>query len=174
MVNVLSKIIDRSNYLKIVDAVHDKVHEGNFYTLPRSTTLVASSTLFIVFEVPNSTITPHFQFAFNAAAAASIALYEAPTVASTFAAVTPTNNNRKSTNAATLTVRVSVPSSDVTSTGTLLESAQVGGGTNPVSVIGGATGSRNEWLLNQNTKYLIMINSASTNTISYNATWYEV
>jgi hypothetical protein len=171
MVNIFAKLVDTSNFLKVIDKVHDEIHEGNFYTISRSTTLIAASTFFISVVTPNSTVAPHFTFNVTAAAPATVGLYGTATVASTWAATTLNNNNQRSTKTATSVIRLAVPSSDVTSTGTLLESFEISSFT--PSYIGGAFGIRSEWVLGQNLNYLIKVNSVSTNSITYNLQVYE-
>lgn len=172
MQNVYAKIIDSDNHMKVIDKVHYEVHEGATFSNSVSTTVIAASTYFITYTLSTS-YTAHFQFNVTAASAASIGLYDSPTVASTWAVTTSYNHYRASTRTAGMSVRNNVPSSDVTSTGTLIESYQLGSGTTVPTYIGGDLGNRTEWILSKGGTYLIKINSASTNTITFNSNWYE-
>ncbi len=172
MQNIFAKITDEYNHLKTIDRVHYEIHEGCFFSHTVSTTVIATSTYFVVLE-NSATNYAHAQFMVTASASLDAALYESPTAASTWSAETVYNHFRASTNAATLTIRKNVPSSDITSTGTLLESITVGSGSNPANMIGGSANSRSEWILNKGTKYLVKLNSASTNTITFATHWYE-
>lgn len=172
MYDIFAKIVSSENILKIIDRVHQEVHEGHTFNNSLSTTVIATSTYFITY-VNSTAHYAHYQFYIYTSAAATVGLYESPTAASTWAATTSYNHHRGSTNAANLTVRNNVPSSDITSTGTLLETLSVGGGSNPATFIGGDIQSRQEWILNKGTTYLIKINSASTNTYTFASKWYE-
>lgn len=171
MQNIFAKITDSENYIKTIDRVHDHVHSGLTFSNSVSTTVVATSTYFIA--LTSSGTYPHFQFSIYASAAATVGLYESPTIASTWAETASVNHHRASTRTATMAVRNNLPSSDVTSTGTLLEAISLGGGATPVSVFGGSESNRHEWVFDINKNYLIKINSESTNTIVFTADWYE-
>jgi len=163
---IASRIMDELNFVKTVDRSHALIHEGIGYSHSLSTTVIAASTHFCLITTPNTTMEPCFLFNASAHAAASMSLYENPTAASTgVATYTPLNDNRRSTKTATVTI-MTVASSDVTSTGTLMESYATG-------IIGGDIAGGHEWLLAQNEQYLLKINSASTNTIHYNMFWTE-
>ena len=169
---IASRIVDGDNFVKTIDRVHGSVHDGYHFTTGLSTTIVANSTYFILVTAPNTAVEPHIQFNISAQAAATIGFYSAPTAASTgVVTYTPNNNNQRSTEAATVTVKT-VASSDVTSTGDYLEGYAIGANAPPVRV-GGDAANRNEWILKTNTAYLFKLNSVSTNTITYNISWYE-
>lgn len=172
MYDIFSKIIDSDNHMKSIDKVHYEVHEGATFSNSVSTTVVAASTYFVTYTL-STVYSAHFQFDITSAAAASVALYDTPTAASTWAATTSMNHYRASTRTAGMTVRNNVPSSDITSTGTLLEAFQLGGGATPPTYVGGNSANRHEWIFSPGGKYLIKINSASTNTITFNSNWYE-
>jgi len=169
---IFSLIADYDNHIKTIDKIHYEVHEGDHYTFSKSTTIVGTSTYYIALTTPNTTVEPHLIFSFDAAAVATLQFYENATIASTWAANTVYNNNRRSTNAATVVIRASLPSSDVTSTGTLLETIGLPAGYVKTDI--GISGtSRNEWVLQKNYTYLARITSASTNSIDANFMWYE-
>lgn len=174
MYDVAAKIIDYDNFVKTIDKVHCEVHEGNHYTVANSTTVIATSTYFILAITPNTTVQMHMQFNLSAQAAAILTFNKTPTAASTGTVTyTINNNNQNSTNVATMIVR-QVASSDVTSTGTILEGYAIGASaTAPPTRIGGYAENRNEWILATNSKYLFYITSVSTNTLTWNLTWYE-
>jgi hypothetical protein len=172
MYDIAKRIIDDENFVKTIDKVHAEVHEGATYSNSVSTTVIAASTYFIALT-SSAAYYPHFQFMIYASAAATVGLYESPTMASTWAVTDSMNHYRPSTRAATMAVRNNVPSSDVTSTGTLLEAISLGGGATPASIFGGDASNRHEWVFDKSKNYLIKINSVSTNTIVFTSNWYE-
>lgn len=161
---------------------HHQIHEGETWHLDKLISNLASgSTYDIVFTVPNITIpagiavverVPHLRWSFKANDLCTVQFYAGPTVtAATGSALTPVNYERNGTYTSQLTV---LDAPTVTVVGTLLKtdvtlatSAAPGGGS-------GAGGSIEEWVLKNNTQYLLRVTSGNNGMDMHLIfLWYE-
>ena len=154
--------------LQTIDYSHHEVHSGSAYTFDRNVELANGATTDILLITPNTTKWAHFLYELDVEAEATFTIYEAAT-ATAGTAVTVTNRNRNVTNPATVTV--SHTPTGITTGSTTIRVHHLGAGK---SLGGGARGVH-EFVLKQNTKYLIRITNltTSTNWVSLIADWYE-
>ncbi len=154
--------------LVILDIIHHRIHAGEYYTATYAEILASGSASILLMETAASAVADiHFLASLDTSAAGTVLFTEAPgsTVGTV---VTVYNNLRESSNTATMTL---TRDASVTTAGTILETGVLGGGAS--KKFGGASGSRNEWILNHNTRYsLEFVSSAATN-VAWNVLWYE-
>jgi hypothetical protein len=133
--------------------------------------VAAASTTYLLVVTPNTTVRQHLTMTAWSSAQITINLYSGAVAASTgIISYTAYNNNRRSTKTTTLTA-MTAASSDLTSTGTIIES-QVCLANNFVK-FGGNDFVTREWVLAQNTKYILAYVAASTTGIISNLYFYE-
>ena len=151
-----------------IDFAHHEIHEGNHYFVSGYTELDTDGALTFCLTT-NSTTQPHMTWSITTSAKGNVVVYEGSTIAGG-AAVTAINSDRDSSNTSTVTI-VSNPT--VNSTGTLIASSGMGGGTkqNPL----GSDGTHEEEImLAKSTVYQWTITSeADNNVIDYIGSWYE-
>lgn len=159
--------------MKQIDSDHAYIHQGIFFEVSINKTITPSGTYNIVLQTP-STDYIHFRPA-NIATSGdklTISLHEDCT-ATGGATVASYNHNRTKTAVATMTV---ITSATITADGTLIHQSYIGGGTSQGSNRSGSSvGQSNEWILKQNTKYLLRLVNGSTtdNVVVTNQVWYE-
>lgn len=152
-----------------VDYNHHQNHEGEAfqYTYPL-TSLSNGSTINFRLVVPTYAVlirAPHLWFEVDVLAQTTISLYESPTATGGNLQTTYCRN-RNSSNVPGMTV-YSAPS--VSANGTLLSQHTVGD-----STVGAAVATFDEWLLKNNTVYLIsVLSSAAGNSVGLRLKWYE-
>jgi len=154
--------------LVTIDVLHHEVHEGEHYTATYAETLASGSASIILVETAASSVTDiHFIAVLDTSAGGTMLFSEAPgsTVGTTVVAY---NNKRESTDTATMTV---TRDAAVTTAGTILETGVLGGGASKKT--GGASGSRNEWILNHETRYSLEFTSSAATNVAWNLLWYE-
>lgn len=138
---------------KILDTEHATIHDGIHFTAIYTET-VSTTVVTVLISTPASSTNKyiHFLCGVETDKAVSWTFSEAPN-ASGGTSIVSYNNNRTSsiTDPVTLTSGVTYVSS-----GTVLET-HIMGSNNPTTKLGGNTNSRNEWLLKQNTLYLIRV-----------------
>lgn len=149
---------------------HHEIHEGNHYNYS-DYVLGAASGAIVEFTIttPDTTKWVHFTFEVYASTGATIELYEGASGITLGAGteITPRNNNRNSTNTSGVTLYKDPDT--ITSDGTRDAGFLAGGARTSGAVVRGQ-----EYLLKQNTTYLVRITSlAVSNNISWTADWYE-
>lgn len=173
--DVAGKIIDSHNYLKQIDKVHHEVHEGCHFTACYSTSGTAGSTTYFIIQLASTEKIPHFTGTISPDVQGQYTFSIDATVSSSYTAVTAYNNNMRSTVAALLNMGI-MPTSSGASTatyGTIVECGWVGGSGAAGVKIGASASARNEWMLKNNTKFVMRYTSTDAYRVSFNATWYE-
>jgi len=167
-----AKIDDATNALVCIDYSHHEVHEGDLFTYHDTVTgMTNGATQYYMITTPDTTKWAHFGLKFEGQGLATIAVYEASDKTGT-TLQTSFNKNRNSLTAATTTVHKAV--SGGTTNGTQIYTATAGSGTNSNNLTIGKAGSSEEWILKQNTKYIILItNGTVTQTVNLELLWYE-
>jgi hypothetical protein len=156
-----------------IDYDHHELHDGNHYTYTEIASLGDAGELEILITTPNTEKWAHMVFEVVGALHTTIEAFETCThVAGT--AKTPYNNNRNSTNTPGVTLAAN---GGTGADGTLIFTSQfgidAGGGANRIRSGGTARGD-SEWILKQNTKYLLTITSlTAANQIAVRLSWYE-
>jgi len=169
---------------------HHQVHKGNAYRAHFINTTANNDNhrSVIGFSTPNTNKTLHLIMEVSASSAAEMFLLEAPTVDNDAGTEdTSVNRSRGSSNISTILSLEGTPvAGDITtytetqiaaanfSGGLELDHVQLVIGSGPKAV-GGSTRGEQEWLLKQNTKYIIYIRNvgASINLHEIHLDWYE-
>lgn len=156
--------------LQTIDYEHHKIHSGSEYRAGFQKDIPNGGTAAFAITTPNTTSWLHFKLAVDIELEAQIGLYENPDSVTGGTAVTPRNANRNSANTSGATC-VSDPTYTIGSA-ILLGMVVVGSGKS----IGGESASANEWILKQNTTYLIVVTNqatGATNECNIKCRWYE-
>ena len=158
--NVDDRIESVGTVLVVMDDIHHKIHDEEFYTAPVRFDKIPSGTVSeVLFRTPDSTVSVHFDAAFSSTAAAEVSLREGATVTGSGTVVAAVNHDRSSTNAATAVIR---SSPTVLASGTEIAHVQLGGG-KAAGVYGSSGGTRYEFILKQNTEYILRALSEGAN-----------
>ena len=160
----------------VAQSDHAYIHQGIGFGLSGTTgSLAAAATHSISFITPNNGKYIHWRPTGLSSTANTLQMRLAEeSVMSSGNAATPKNHNRNSHTVSSVTIATAAT---LTTEGTILQYAQVGGGTNAGNASGGGSdGSAEEWVLKPNTTYSIRFENvgASTATVGYyNLFWYE-
>lgn len=159
--------------LNVVDYPHHEIHGGSAYFVVYSALGDDTDVIEVRIQTPNSTKWAHMEIFIEAALAATAQLWTPTTKTHVGGnAITPMNRNHNSTNTSGLTI-CHTPGGSQAGAGNLLQyigAATTGGRAD----VGGATGTRAEFILKQNEDYLINITSrADANAMSIILSWYE-
>jgi len=155
--------------LNIIEYEHHEIHAGSYYRAGFQKDVANGGTAIFAITTPNTTKWLHFRPAVDCELETTIMFYENPTSVTDGTPVTPKNANRNSANTSGATV-VTDPTIDTTGAivlGKLVE------GSNKSS--GGDSGSEYEWILKQNTTYVLVVtnNTSSNNQVNIRCQWYE-
>jgi hypothetical protein len=160
-----------THVMSTIEYEHHEIHAGSAYTLSRPVTLPVANDDEIRIAVANTTKWPHMLFSAVSDAAVTVSLYETTGLAHEVGNVlTPINRNRNSTKTSGLTI-CHTPSG--AGDGSLIYASTAGVGGNPAQSAPGAIGGRFEFILKQNTAYLLRVAGASGDVVSINLEWYE-
>ena len=164
---------DRSEALVTIDFAHHEIHEGEFfsttYKTPDGSDLADNGT--ISFVISTNEAFPHL-LAFGACGGdTELALYENPDFDADGIDVNQLNHNRASSNVSLVDI---VRDATINDNGTRLEDVFLPGGTGG-NAIGESGGQRNEWILNRNTDYLVLLTNLAGNAQPgfLSLQWYE-
>lgn len=146
-------LVNATTPLTTIDTAHQQVHLGNMYTIGyRWENQADNAILYLSFEVPSG-YAAHMIYGASSTGKAYISFYENASISGGTEIITA-NKNRFSSNAANVTIRRDV---SISTTGSAFPVAGLMGSGGKHSPIGGETGLDVEWILNQNTKYLLSI-----------------
>ena len=163
--------IDAStNSLQTVSYAHHEMHEGNHYFVKKWLDVTGSGTVtYFMFITPNTTEDIHAKAKLFAEAEFTVEIYEGGTVSANGTPVTGVNNNRNSTNTASLTAYANPT---VTTDGTLIWSSKMGSGRASTGV---SPEFGYEIIAQRNQTYLFKITKDSTGTHWFDVDfwWYE-
>jgi hypothetical protein len=159
-----------TNTLQTIDYEHHEIHSGSYYRAGFQKDIPNGGTATFAITTPNTTKWLHFRPAVDAELEATVIFYENPTSITGGTSVTPRNANRNSTNTSGATV---VSDCTYDATGAIPLGNQVlGSGKN----LGGNGESQFEFILKQNTTYLIVVTNDATgasNECNIRCMWYE-
>jgi hypothetical protein len=161
--------LDRSTGAPIgIDYVHHEIHSGSAYHASYTEDLGNGALRQILIVTPDTTKWAHFTYSVSCEAEFHLTFLEAPTATAAANPIVAYNLNRNSANTSGLTI-THTPT-DV-SGGTAIDTAHGGAG----KAEGGDHDHSNEWILDQNAKYILTIlnETASDNYISVHFDWYE-
>jgi len=163
--------------LETIDYEHHEVHEGNHFTYCQiDADFDIADAIELLIITPNTTKWAHMVINVEAGLDTNVKLYENTAAAGHGSAgvLTAFNNNRNSVTSNTTTINTS---DDGGADGTLIFESQLGISTGVgISKItgGGVSRSLDEWILKQNSKYLLVITSGSDDSsLSIKLSWYE-
>lgn len=161
--------------LVIIQSDHHEIHTGDTYLVsyksPDASPIADNGTVVIILTTSTKEI--HMVYDHACGGDSEFELSEGPTVtAATGTPMTPQNKNRNFSNA---NVTTALRDPTVTNIGVLIENTFAPGGTGPTAG-GGIGGSRNEWELKPNTKYMFRVTNRSGNNqpISIRIEWYHI
>lgn len=157
----------------VINHDHHEIHEGDAYYTIYSALKDSTATIEVRIATPNTTAWAHMVIEIDAAIAATAELWEATTKTDVVGnRLTPVNRNRNSSNTSALTI-CHTPAGSESAGATLTQyigASAVGGRV----AEGGGASSRHEFILKQNTAYLLRATSrADGNALSIILDWYE-
>jgi len=154
----------------VVDFAHHEIHEGDAFVATYTEDLAGAAARDILITTPNTTKWVHMTWQVTGELETHVSAWEAPTATASANAITAYNRNRNSATASGLAI-CHTPT-DVTTGSVLIMDAHFGTGRS----VGGGRSDDDEWILDQNAKYLLRITNAvpgSSNYISVFLSWYE-
>ena len=161
--------IDRATRaVATIEWEHYQIHAGNTFTVLEVTDLGNGAVRDILGVTPDTTEWAHLVWEIEHELETSIQFYQDTTYSDNGTAISSINRNGNSTNIATTLV---YHSPTITNVGTLIGTIQQGSG----KKAGGSDRLANEFILKQNTAYLIRITNltANNNLIFMKLNWYE-
>jgi hypothetical protein len=174
--NIVSNIIELvTGAVKGIDSDHSYIHEGRLYQSDITQSLSATNGTYAISIKTAEDGYTHYRPSTIIASAdkLTVSLYEGATVTGG-TDLDATNHNRLSANISGNTLKKGVT---VTDAGTLLEQVYLAGtvGTGQLRSGSSLGAGINEWVLKQDTTYLIQLSNASdsANIVHMNIFWYE-
>lgn len=161
--------------LTVIDRAYHEVHEGEFYSVVRSSLIaLAASFSNILFPATTHATGKDRHCTIDVSASNSGIFYLLENTGSTKAAggttLTPFNHKRNSTNASYFKAQLAPATKNA---GTVLYEIYLGGNSPSVKV-GGLGGSRNEYILKSSQDYMLRFDPENANTnVIYVTSWYE-
>ncbi len=149
--------------LNLIDVVHYKVHQGDFYSVSDYDSDVdILSPKYWHIKTPDTSVRFHVSIKVSGSLAGLVDFFENPTLSNDGTSLTPNNNNRNSVKTSSLSFYYDPTVSN--------------DGTNqPASKIGGGVRTGSEFILKQNMSYIVKFTPAADNTaVSFTCEFYEV
>jgi hypothetical protein len=156
--------------LTTIDYEHHEIHAGSSYTTNRTNDVGSEGTLIVAIRTPNTTKWLHLFYDVSVEGESLLRLCESPTIA-TGTALAIYNRDRNSTGTSQALASYG---GTVTSVGTVIRTYHMGTG-DKFGAGGASTRGTNEFILKQNTTYMLLVNNLSGGS-SYTSTkldWYE-
>jgi len=167
----VDQVEQTTNSLKVIDYAHAELHGGDHFIIRLNTLISKNGTYDILFITPNTIRWSHFVPGVESlSSSVSATLYESPTTTANGTAIPIRNRNRNTGDGNNTLLAFHTPT--VTSVGTtILGSVIIGSGKNT----GGSTRDSEEFILKQNTKYLLRITEQNivATKVNYSIDWYE-
>ncbi len=172
------KIDDMTQVLEIISDAHHEIHEGVSYKADLNTTDLDSNPLVITFTTPDTTKWAHLLILASASGQAQMEIQENPDTVANGTALPIYNRNRNSTNTSAVisthnsTVGQATQGATVTlGSGIILHHEVFGSGKDKIS---GESRDTNEFILKQNTTYVITMTSITNSIVAQlTCNWYE-
>jgi len=160
-----------TSHLIIIASDHHEVHEGDSYTLS-DTQSVDTTTQNWMITTPDTSTRAHMTFDIRCTGEVYILITEGADRAGS-TALTKINRDRNSSNTSALTIHrgYSGGTTDGATTIFTIRDGTTGNG-NKTLASGGNRG-QNEFILKQNTKYIITVQTFDTVWVTVNLNWYE-
>lgn len=155
--------------IMIITPEHDKIHNGRGFECSGKASITSGASFLILIQTANCLTHLRLIHMDLTGAPADIYLYESPTISNNGTLISLINKNRNSS-LVPCTLIYHTPTVSVNGTQLsyhLINGAKQSGGSND--------NFEDEWVLNRNTKYLLLItnNSVSTETLGFKFFWYE-
>jgi hypothetical protein len=167
---VSSSIDPVTQSVMTVDYPHHEIHSGGHYEYYDSVEVDNGSSQRYLITTPNTAKWSHVSFEVDGSAITRFALYEDSDRTGT-TLQTSFNNNRNSLNVAGMTIHKGT--SGGTTDGTLIAQYK-SGSANGAARTGASSENNNEFILKQNTKYVLIVESfTNDNLINVRLGWYE-
>lgn len=163
--------VDSSTHsLQTISYEHHEIHSGSHYEVRINKDMANPGTYNIAFTTPDTTKWAHMIFGVSCELEAEIALYENITSFGSGTGITPINNNRNSANTSGL-VDMEYDTTAVMGTPVTLATIVLGSKKD----IGGEARGQAEFVLKQNTTYLMLVTNqaGATNETNLFLNWYE-
>lgn len=164
-----------TNGQRSISTDHANIHAGISYSFPTKFTIAAAGIAYLEFQTPVKGYVHFKPMNFSAdGPKILVQLYEAPTL--TPGSVQVVQNRRRLGTPPTASSVVRINPTGV-SGGTLLDQDYIGGGVGIGGILssGGNASNDNEWVLAQNTLYLLKLtnNGSSSADVNMKLFWYE-
>jgi len=162
-----------STAVRTITYPHHEIHDGNSYFAVYSALANDTGVIEVRIQTANTTKWAHMTIDIDAALAATAQLWYPTTKTDEVGnRITPMNRDHNSSNTSGLTI-CHTPAGSQAGTANLTQ--YIGSATSKgKSTVGGDTGSRHEFILDQNNDYLIRLTSrADLNALSIILDWYE-
>jgi hypothetical protein len=173
---IASPIERATKGVKIIDSDHGYIHDGDFYEAFFNETIATGASVLITITTPDDLYVHYRNEKINTSGdKIKVELFEDATIASGGTAFTPINHNRVTTKISKVSV-VRAPTLVTGADGSLIAQTFIGGGTGLGGNRNGAeTVQTNEYILKQSCTYVVKItnDSAASNVVQLNPTWYE-
>lgn len=152
---------------KSIDIQHARIHLQQHYNANDSAVITSGNNKDYLLITPNTTTRCHFIFSVETDGKATVLLNESAITSANGTGLTAYNNDRNSANVATLSI---YEDPTVTGAGTTILPFLVGSS----QKAGGNNRGEEEFILKQNTKYLLRITAAANLDAVVKLNWYEV
>ncbi len=167
--NKVAKLIldAHTNALATIEYEHHEIHNGNFYTTCKTWTLPAGASSNILIATGNTTKHPHLIYQSISDDVLTVNFYESPDYSGGTALVAYNRDrNSSNTSGATLTYDAT---DDGSGKGTLIWTFKAGAN----KIVTASESQRFEFILKQNTKYLLENVGAQNDLVTTLLDWYE-
>jgi len=151
-----ARIDASTNTLQTISYEHHEIHSGDYYRCGFQKDIPNAGTAIFAITTPDTTKWLHFRLGVDVELEACVMFYENPTSVTGGTSVTPKNANRNSANTSAATC-LTDPTVDTTGA-VVLGNQVLGSGKSS----GGTGGSQYEWLLKQNTTYVVLVTNQAT------------
>ena len=166
------QVDDSTHSVQTITYAHHEVHSGSSYFVTDIRALNDAATFSYLIECPDTTSWAHILFKIEGSFDTKIEIYEA-TTKTAGTAMTEWNRNRNSANTAGVVVTHTPGGAG---NGNLMWTSRFGNDSGPAGRggSGGGTRGNNEFVLKQNTDYLVIITSyTDNNNVAVEFDWYE-
>ena len=170
-------VIDKTtNVLIGIASDHHEIHSGSSYRGGAAGTITANATMNVAILTPASGKQLHVTLEITTANSAQASFYENPSITSNGATITPRNANRNLPDSSSSQIMLKDSTVNISSAVTLGTRHIGSAGANPSNTsLGGAVGTRGEWVLKENTWYVLSVTdtSGSSQEVFLRMEWYE-
>ena len=166
------KLDPATGAVSVIDYGHHEIHSGSHFKAgTQDLDLDTNQTLAYCLTTSNTAVWAHYVMTAQATGAATVQLFENPTITGYGAEITIQNRNRNLTTSESVMTMGLV--TNHSSTGTTLATKWIGGSGFKTEIAGEHRGD-SEFILDQDEQYMVMITSTGDNNkVAIGADWYE-